>query len=279
MLIDVHIHLSSPDLVSDRRPFLAGEPGLQALYQSESAKLVGPEELLADLDQAGVDKALVMGFPFSRLDNARRYHDWLLEECSRHPGRLVPLAAFDQRADWAAKFSEEFLKSGGFGLGELCVYDEGLTPMVLDNLEALASICRDKSAPMLVHVNEPIGHKYPGKAPMEIGQIMELVVRTLGTKLILAHFGGGLPLLACLKKEVKNYLDLVRFDTAAMPFIYAPQALRVGADILGADSFLLGTDYPLLKTSRYLKFFETAGMTADETDRICGQAAARFLGL
>ncbi|MDR1546389.1 MAG: amidohydrolase [Deltaproteobacteria bacterium] len=279
MLIDVHIHLSSPELVADRSPCLVGEPGLEALYADPAAKLVGVEELLADLDAAGVDKALVMGFPFRREDNARRFNDWLLAECARRPGRLLPLAAFDPRAPWAFKHAEAFLDAGGCGLGELCVYDEGLTPPLLDNLEALGALCRDRGVPMLVHVNEPIGHAYPGKAPIETSQIYELVRRCQRVKLILAHFGGGLPFLASLKKEVRENLASVRFDTAAMPFLYAPQALRLAVDLLGPASFLLGTDYPLLKTARYQKYVQDAQLTAEETAVVFGGAAAAFLGL
>ncbi|MDR1677305.1 MAG: amidohydrolase [Deltaproteobacteria bacterium] len=279
MLIDVHIHLASPDLADDRSPYLKGEVGLSILYQDPAAKLVTTAELLKELDASGVDKALVMGFPFTILDNAKRHNDWLLEECSRYPGRLYPLAAFDQRVPWAVKHSEEFLKSGGYGLGELCVYDQGLTEPVLENLTALAELCRAHDAPMLVHVNEPIGHRYLGKAPIEIGQIMDLVIRTQGTKLILAHFGGGLPLFSCLKKNVRSYLDKVRFDTAAMPYIFDTQALRLGVDLLGPDKFLLGTDFPLLKVPRYLKYFQDASLSADEISLISGQAAADYLGL
>ncbi|MDR2443513.1 MAG: amidohydrolase [Deltaproteobacteria bacterium] len=279
MIIDVHIHLSCPELASDRLPFLTGEIGLEALYSDPAAKLVTTSELLGDLDLAGVDKALVMGFPFAKEDNARRHNDWLLEECARYPGRLLPLAAFDPRAHWAIRHAEAFLDAGGFGLGELCVYDEGLTPFLLDQLEALGAACSVRSKVMLVHVNEPIGHQYPGKAPIEIGQIFELVKRCQGVKLILAHFGGGLPFLASLRKEVRPYLENVRFDTAAMPFLFEPKTLKLATELLGADYFLLGTDYPLLKTARYLKYFKDASLNPSDIEAICGQAAASFLEL
>jgi predicted TIM-barrel fold metal-dependent hydrolase len=277
MVIDVHVHLSSPDLAADRTPFLAGEPGLAALYSSPEAKLTGTAQLLADMEAGGVDRSLVMGFPFSKEDNARRHADWLLEECAKYPTKLIPLAAFDPRAPWAVGFSEKFLEAGGRGLGELCVYDEGISPRMLDSCEALASACRRHDTPMLVHVNESIGHAYPGKAPMLMTEIMELVRRCQGTKLILAHFGGGLPLLSCLKREVREYLDLVRFDTAAMPFIFDPKALRVGIDLMGADRFFFGSDYPLLKRKRYQKFFSDALLTGEETDLVSGGAARRYL--
>jgi predicted TIM-barrel fold metal-dependent hydrolase len=278
-MIDVHIHLSPPEMVADRSSFIKGEVGLQALYTDPAAKLAGPDELLEVLDQSGVEKALVMGFPYGSEEKAKRHNDFILSECARRPQRLYPLAAFDPRARWALKHAEQFLQAGGCGLGELCVYDEGLTPPLLDNLEALGDICKKHGAPLLMHVNEPIGHQYPGKAPMEISQIFELVKRCQGVKLILAHFGGGLPFFSSLKKGVSEFLSLVRFDTAAMPFLFEPKALRTAVDLMGPSFFFLGTDFPLLKPARYLKYFQAAGLTPEETGLVSGEAAAAFLGL
>jgi predicted TIM-barrel fold metal-dependent hydrolase len=230
------------------------------------------------MDAAGVDKALVMGFPWTLEDNAKRHNDWLLAEGQKYPGRLYPLAAFDPREPWAYKHAESFLKAGGFGLGELCVYDEGLTPSLLDKLAALGQLCLNFNKPMLVHVNEPIGHQYPGKAPMEISQIHALTRGCPGVKLILAHFGGGLPLLATIKKQVKEYLATTIFDTAAMPFLFQPQALAMAYDILG-DRFCLGTDYPLLKTARYQKYFLDAGLSQEAIQGVLGETAKKFLEL
>ncbi|MDR3203152.1 MAG: amidohydrolase [Deltaproteobacteria bacterium] len=279
MLVDVHIHLSPPYLISDRLDYIRDEPGLEILYSDPKANLTGIDDLLRDLDQAGVDKALVMGFPYGYEERAKRHNDWLLEISSKYKGRLLPLAAFDPRAPWAFKHAEDFLNAGGFGLGELCVYDEGLSDLQIEALAALGQLCRVKNSVLLVHVNEPVGHQYPGKAPMEIGQIYRLVKRCQEVKLILAHFGGGLPLLATFKKEVRDFLSSVRFDTAAMPYLFEPLALRQGLDILGATSFVLGTDYPLLKTARYQKYFEKAGLRPEELKAINGQSAADFLGL
>ncbi|MDR1085929.1 MAG: amidohydrolase [Deltaproteobacteria bacterium] len=278
MIVDVHIHLSPPDLVADRSPYLKGEKGLAVLYSDPASPLATTDKLLSDMDSAGVDKALVMGFPWTLEDNARRHNDWLLAECQKYPERLYPLAAFDPRALWAYKHAEQFLNSGGFGLGELCVYDEGLNPAILDSLEALGALCKTRNLPMLVHVNEPIGHQYPGKAPMEISQIYSLVKRCHGVKLILAHFGGGLPFLAALRKEVKENLATTYFDTAAMPFLFQPQTLALAYKILG-PKFCLGTDYPLLKTARYQKYFTDAGLSPEETEAVSGGTAARFLEL
>jgi predicted TIM-barrel fold metal-dependent hydrolase len=277
--IDVHVHLSSPELIANRNSIVEGEPGLSVLYSNSSAKLASTSELLEAMDKSGVEKSLVMGFSFRREDNARRYNEWLLKECSNYPDKLYPLAAFDPRAPFAVKLASEFLNSGGYGLGELCVYEEGLTPQLIDRLFELSTLAMEKDAPILIHVNEPIGHKYPGKAPIELSEIYELIKRLKGSKLILAHFGGGIPFFATLAKEVREALANVRFDTAAMPYLFAPQALSLGVQALGAKSFLFGTDYPLLKPERYYRYFNDAGLNAEDTEQILGLSAKEFLGL
>jgi len=78
---------------------------------------------------------------------------------------------------------------------------------------------------------------------------------------------------------VRESLAQVRFDTAAMPFLYDPAALPMALKVLGPEHFFLGTDCPLLKPSRYRRYFEAAGLTTEETETIMGGAAAAWLGL
>jgi len=278
-VIDVHVHLTPPQIAGDRERRLSGEGPWTDLYRDPKSRMVSTEELLAMMDEEGVDQALVMGFPWSNEDTAKLHNQWLLEEAAKHPDRLRPLAAFDLLAPWALRHAEEMLAAGMFGLGELALYDRGFGEAELEILGHLGGLCRLKSHVFLMHVNEPIGHKYPGKAPLEIGQIYELTRRCPGVKLILAHFGGGLPFMAALKKEVKEALANVRFDTAAMPYLFNPQALPMALKVLGPEYFLFGTDYPLLKPSRYRKYLAEAGLSDAETEMIMGGAAAEFLGL
>ena len=276
-VIDVHVHLTPPEIVSGRAGFLNGEGAWSVLYQDPKARMASTGDLLAMMDEEGVDQAWVMGFPWSREDTAKRHNEWLLGEAQKYPDRLLPLAAFDFTAPWAVRHAEAMLAAGMAGLGELALYDRGFGPAELDILEALAAMCRMRGALLLMHVNEPIGHQYPGKAPLEISHIYNLVLRCQGVKLILAHFGGGLPLLAALKKEVKEALANVRFDTAAMPFLYQPVVMKMVLQILGPENFFLGTDYPLLKPARYRRFFTEAGLREADIDLIMGVAASQYL--
>lgn len=277
-VIDVHVHLTPPEIAGDRARFLAGEGAWAALYLDPKARMVSTGDLLAMMDEEGVDESVVMGFPWSDEDTAKRHNEWLLEEAARHPGRLRPLAAFDPLAPWAHRHAEAMLAAGMAGLGELALYDRGFGPAELESLEILGSLCCLSGQIFLVHVNEPVGHLYPGKAPLEIGEIFALTRRCPRVKLILAHFGGGLPFFAALKKEVKEHLENVRFDTAAMPFLFDPAALPMALRVLGPEYFVLGTDYPLLKPSRYRRYFADAGLPPETIDLIMGGNAENFLG-
>jgi predicted TIM-barrel fold metal-dependent hydrolase len=231
------------------------------------------------LRENGIDKALVGGFPFQDEDCARRYNDWLISECQKYPGILYPLVTFDPRAKFAVPLAEYYLDNGAYGLGELCVYDESLSPYVIMQLSELCRLCKLKDAPILVHVNEPIGHKYPGKAPIELKEIYQLVLASHGAKLILAHFGGGLPFYASLKKELKEALRAVRFDPAARPCLYDPQALKAACMLLGTKYLLFGSDYPLLDAARYRKYLAASGLSEEDSRLIMGENARDFLGL
>lgn len=276
-LIDVHVHLTPTAIARDRSRFLKNEGAWAKLYYDPKARMATTDELLPMMDEEAIDQALVFGFPWSTEDTARRHNDWLLEQAAKYPDRLKPMASFDIMAPWAMSHAESYLKAGMVGLGELALYDRGFGPVELEIFEGLGDLCRQGNQVLSVHVNEPIGHKYPGKAPLETGQIFALVQRCPGVRLILAHFGGGLPFLATLKKEVKEALVNVRFDLAAMPYLYDPVALPMALKILGPQYFLLGTDFPLLKPSRYRKYLEDAGLNSEETAQIMGKAAANFL--
>ena len=98
-------------------------------------------------------------------------------------------------------------------------------------------------------------------------------------RLILAHWGGGLFFYALLKKEVREALQNVYFDTAASPFLYDAAVWETAARIVGADKILFGTDYPLLKPARYFKEIDAGNLSAADRDLIKGGNAAALLGL
>jgi predicted TIM-barrel fold metal-dependent hydrolase len=80
-----------------------------------------------------------------------------------------------------------------------------------------------------------------------------------------------------MRKEVPEVLARCWFDTAAMPFLYRPAALRAIADAAGIERVLFGTDYPLLPPSRYYRELESSGLSPEERRAVLGENALRAL--
>ena len=82
-----------------------------------------------------------------------------------------------------------------------------------------------------------------------------------------------------MKKEVKHHFKNVYFDTAASPYVYDPAIYRLAIQTAGVDKILFGSDYPLIRPSRYFEELLIAGLTQKEIESIQGANAARLLKL
>ena len=164
-------------------------------------------------------------------------------------------------------------------MGELAVYEGGFSVDALPGLGEVMDVCLEKDAPLLLHTNEPVGHAYPGKTPMRLADLYTFLKAFPRNRIILAHWGGGLFFYGLMKKEVRDVLKNVWFDTAASPFLYTPQVYRIAAEIAGADRILFGSDYPLIRPKRYLDEMRDSGLPREDMDRIVGGNAAALFGL
>ena len=279
MIIDAHVHICPPEVRNNREAYLPDEPEFAAIYKDPKAKLVGADELIQTMDEQGVDRSVVFGFPWRKEENFRQNNDYVVDAAARYPDRLVPLACFDATHHKASQETKRCLQAGVLGIGELAFYAAGIDEEARKALIPLAKLCAEAKALVSLHTNEPIGHAYPGKSPMTLSQLYVLLQATPNTRWILAHLGGGLPFYAYLKKEVREVLANVWFDTAAMPFLYRPQALGAMAEAVGLDKLLLGTDFPLLPPKRYFRELADSGLDKDGQGAVLGQNAAKLLQL
>lgn len=279
MVIDFHAHIFPPEVRAARERFFPGEPDFERLYRSPKSRLVGTSELLASMDANGVERTVAFGFPWKNAELFRRHNDYVLEAVHRHPQRLVGLACFDPAAEEAPGEAERALASGLSGVGELAFYGSGIDSAALERLAPVMEVCRRRDLPALIHTNEPVGHDYPGKTPNTLAQIYALLKRFPQNKIVLAHWGGGLFFFGLLKREVKEVLSRVYFDTAASPYLYEPAVYRLAARLVGAERILFGSDFPLLSPARYFREWRQAGLEAELEAAIAGGNAARLLGL
>jgi len=279
MIIDFHTHLFPDDIRQNREKYFTNEPAFEMIYKVPGSKLAGDDQLIEIMDEQGVDKSIVFGFPWKDSKTFTMHNDYILESVHKYPDRLIGLACFsisDQGIDAEA---QRCLDAGLFGVGELALYTSGLAEEAVQYLEPVMTICKEKNAIFLLHTNEPVGHIYPGKAPMTLAQIYSFIKRFPENKIVLAHWGGGIFFYTLMKKEVSETLKNVYYDTAASPFLYRTGIYSMAKRTVGIDKILFGSDYPLLKPERYFKELEQTGLTYDDIENIKGINAAKLLGL
>lgn len=279
MIIDCHTHIFPKPVRDGREIYFPTEPAFKLLYESPKSRLVGAADLIAAMDEAGVSVSVVFGFPWGDLETSRRHNDYVIEAVSRFPGRLVGFACFDVMSPGAADEAARCFEAGLSGVGELAFYRSGIDDAALDRLAPVMEICRRANRPVMIHTNEPVGHFYPGKTPLTPGQIYGLARRFPKNRIILAHWGGGIFFFNLMKREVKERLANIYYDTAASPYLYDIEIYSLALQLAGEDRVLFGSDYPLIRPGRYFKDMEKAGLTSAQKAAICGRNARKLLGL
>ena len=278
MIIDAHTHIFPAFFRDKRESYFDKEPAFEMLYGPQSSKMVGFHNLLENMDAEGVDKSIVFGFPWKTSDYFKRHNDYIVEAVNTDPERLIGFSCFDPVSAGGAGEAERCFDAGLKGVGELAVYDSPLTDDVISRLGDVMAVCLENDAPLLIHTNEPIGHQYPGKQEITLKQIENLIKAYPDNKIILAHWGGGIFFYSLLKKEIREALKNVWFDTAASPYLYNASIYKTAGSIMGYDKILFGTDYPLLNPRRYFRELESTGIEQDDIDKIKGENTANLLG-
>lgn len=279
MVIDFHTHIFPPFFREDRKRFFPDEPAFEQLYSPPRSRLVGAEELIRSMDEEGVHKSVVFGFPWKKAAYFRRHNDYILESVMKYPDRLIGFCCLSPLSPAAAREVQRCLDSGLSGVGEIALYGRDLSSRDISRLKAIMAACEGFDVPLLLHVNEPVGPAYPGKAPITLTQVYLLLKTYPNNKIVLSHWGGGLFFYALMKKEVKDVLRNTWFDTAASPYLYSAGIYRAAVEILGEDKILFGTDYPLLSPKRYFQEMGSLHLSRVVCQKISGENAVRLLGL
>jgi len=277
LVLDVHTHIFPPEVIRERESFFPGEPEFRLLYGSPKAKMATAETLIASMEQNGVGRSVVFGFPWRTPGHLRRHNEYVARSAASFPDRLRALACLDLFSDSCVPEAEARAREGVSGFGELAVYGaSGGFDRLMANFREVARICSEKKLVILAHANEPVGHAYPGKAPHGLDFYYSLASASAGVPLVLAHWGGGLLFFELLKKEAPETLAHVYYDTAASPFLYRKDIYRIAAQIAGPGKILFGSDFPLISPARYFAEIREAGLPDAEVRAVLGENAARL---
>jgi len=277
VIIDFHTHIFPPRLKERRDEYIKRDPCFASLYSQPKARMATAEELLASMDEAGIDLSVVLNIGWVNHELCKETNDYILDSVSRYPKRLIGFCAIQPRAGEDAMAElERCARAGASGIGELRPDVQGFDLTDIAAMKPLVDAMLKHNLILLTHSSEPVGHEYFGKGSITPDILYAFITAFPNLKLVCAHWGGGLPFYA-LMPEVAKALANVFFDTAASPFLYKPQIFEEVTRIIGSDRILFGTDYPLMHQSRVLSQIQSAQLSETDRARILGVNAQTLL--
>lgn len=263
-VVDAHVHVI-PESLSGRAAL--DDPWFGACHE-RGRSVAGERELLAHLDTHAIDRAVVFTWPFADPRLCAEANDFVADLQRRLPDRVVGCGVVQPASPDAAAELRRLAGLGLRGVGELNADAQGFD-LGGDALIRLAEVSTELDLPWTLHCSEPVGHPYPGKGTSTPDRLIRFLERAAGLRLVAAHLGGGLPFYAHMP-EVEQLCRGIWFDTAALPFLYRPSAIRDTVALIGAERLLVGTDFPLLGMERYRSALNDAGLTKAEQARVLG---------
>ncbi|MEN8614929.1 amidohydrolase family protein [Dehalogenimonas sp. THU2] len=278
MIIDFHTHVFSPTLIARRREYADADPCFGMLYCDTKAKLRTADELIAEMDSSGVNKAVIQNIGWTSNERCVETNDYLLEAAQQYPERLIPFICVQPLAgDAAIEEIRRCAAAGARGVGELRPDVQGFDLADQAVMTPLVKTLMANNLVLSCHADEPVGHRYPGKGAVTPQVLLPFIERYPRLKLVLAHWGGGLPFYA-LMPEVKEALQNTWFDSAATPFLYRPDVYERAADLVGEYKILFGSDWPLLGQRRCLDELKTLSLSTHTLKAMLGGNAITLLG-
>ena len=277
MIIDFHTHIFPPWTTAERERHVARDATLGELYADPKAKMARAEDLIAAMDEDGVDRSVAMGIGWTDAGLAREANDYIIDAVRQCPTRLAGFAGVSPA--WGSQAADEADRcavAGLVGVGELHPDTQAYDLADRRVLGPLMEAARGHSLIVTAHSSEPVGHSYPGKGKTRLEVLWEFVRHNTDVSIVLAHWGGGLPFYA-LMPEVEIALANVYFDTAASPLLYGPRIFEIASKLVGSDKILLGSDFPLVRAQRLLTQVGGADLSDEEKTWIAGGNADALL--
>ncbi|MGB9867218.1 MAG: amidohydrolase family protein [Bacillota bacterium] len=270
MIVDCHVHVLPPEMISKLERVCQKEPYLATLASSPRARFASCEEALAESEDKGI-RMVVFGYALEDPGRCREINEYVAAMVkSRHDRLLGLMVVNPARPGLEAEFARG-IDLGLKGVGELFPEGQGFD-LLGREIRTLAGLCKEAGMPLMLHVNEQVGHVYPGKTNVGPVQAWEFARKHPGLNIVYPHLGGGLPFYE-LMPEVAKDLENVWYDTAAVPLLYKCNVYRVLKEAGVLRKTLFGSDFPLLGYERYKRQITEAGLSSEESEAILSRNA------
>lgn len=289
-VVDAHIHMYPPEAAADPAGWGAAhaEPAWTACVAPQGRRSIqgwaSPEKLLLDMDQAGVETSVMLGWYWERQETCDLQNGWYVEWIRSHPKRLLGFAAVQPSGGQRSIDSlQRALDSGLCGIGELL---PGTGGSFLSDpwWGRLFEVAAARAVPVTLHATDPRAGAAAGP-PTPLGDYLRMARAHPKVNFILAHWGGGL----AFREDPDGSGPIPQnlyFDTAASPLLYDSGVFRRSVDRVGAGRIIYGSDYPLIlyprqtrkpDLGRFLGEIAGAGLTPAEREAIFSSNIRRLL--
>ena len=278
MKIDYHVHVTPPDIIKSWKKIGEKEPYFKLISESPVNKFATADEVVMELVNSEVDKAVIFGFAFKDMGLCRYVNDYVADSIRKFPNKLIGYMVLVPTSDEIEKEMDRCVNMGLKGVGEIFPYGQGFDITDVKEMSPLCNSCIERDLPVIIHTNEAVGHFYHGKTNTTAVEASIFAHNYPDLKIIFAHWGGGL-LFYELMPEIRKQNKNVYYDTAASPFLYDKNIFKVARDIGILDKILFGSDYPLISMRRYIKEIANSGLNEMEQALVFGENAKTLLKL
>ena len=232
MKLDMHVH------------YIAGLPSERPVPPELAECASSADAILAKVKEAGADGAVLLARPYAQRELCELQNEMIYRVMNAHPGEVYGFGAVSP-SSWgdAAADAASLIEKGFAGIGMLDPTAQNFA-LTDPQLDAVAAVCAEKGAPMSFYTSFSVGEPYPGKSKILPVQWMEFIAEHQEVKILLAHYGAGLPFYG-LMKEVDGKLGNVWFDTAPDRTAFRAGTYGAAAGFLGSEEKLLyGSNLP-----------------------------------
>ena len=268
MINDSHTHILPPDIIKKKDQYVHKDLTFKTLFTSKNSTMSTAEQLICTMDQYGISSSAVLGMGW-KDDGLNSYvNDYLIESSCKYPGRVFPFTGINPSSkNRGVQEAQRCIELGVSGFGEVHPsfqnFDLGDKVLMSEYMDLL----KFKNLPVLIHCSEPVGHQYPGKGDSKIKMINTFVNNFPNNKIILAHWGGGVPFYE-LMPEIKKAFKNVYYDSAASSFLYDANVFSNVIKLVGVEKILFGSDYPVISQNRVLGDLKKNTLTESQMESI-----------
>lgn len=266
MIIDFHTHAFPDKLAPRALPLLAKKVG----YEPYANGTVS--DLLAKMDEAGIDKAVVCNIATNPKQQTN-VNNFALETMAAHPDRLIPLASINPYSDNA---KEELDRMQAAGVPGIKLHPDYMqTPIDAPAFDSIFNLCDERGLFIVIHAGFDVAS--PDRVFASPDRILRRLEKNPAVRLVAAHFGGNMMWTEVEKKLCGRNLWI---DTSmgVLEGLSPEQARRI---LLAHDpeKILFGTDSPWCGMKTNISYLRDLGLSEALTDAIFHRNAERLLGL